>query len=62
MFTTGQFIFAVVFFIAFVVVIIFSYRKDIKLHRKYFKGTLYILMGFLLFIALLFVIKYFLKS
>lgn len=62
MFTTGQLIFAALFFVAFVVIIIFSYRKDIKLHRKYYKGTFYVLIGFLLFIALLFVIKAFLKS
>lgn len=62
MFTTGQLIFAVLFFIAFVVVIVFSYRKDLKLHRKYYKGTLYILIGFLLFIALLFVLKTALQS
>lgn len=62
MFTTGQLIFAALFFVAFVVIIIFSYRKDIKLHRKYYKGTFYVLIGFLLFIALLFLIKAFLKS
>lgn len=62
MFTTGQLIFAALFFIAFVVIIVFSYRKDVKLHRKYYKGTLYILLGFLLFIGLLFVIKTFLKG
>lgn len=62
MFTTGQLIFAVLFFIAFVVVIFFSYRKDLKLHRKYYKGTLFILLGFLLFIALLFALKTALQS
>lgn len=61
-FTTGQIVFAVLFFLAFVVIIFFSYRKDLKLHRKYYKGTLYILIGFLMFIGLLFVIKSFLKS
>lgn len=61
-FTTGQIVFAVLFFLAFVVIIFFSYRKDLKLHRKYYKGTFYILIGFLLFIGLLFVIKSFLKS
>lgn len=62
MFTTGQLIFAVLFFIVFVVVIIFSYRKDLKLHQKYYKGVLYILVGFLLFIALLFLLKTTLQS
>jgi len=62
MFTTGQLIFAIIFFVAFVVVIFFSYRKDLRLHKKYYKGTLYILAGFILFVLLLFVIKSFLKQ
>ncbi len=62
MFSTGQWIFAALFFVAFVGVIIFSYRKDIKLHRKYYKGTIFILLGFIGFILLLFVLKSFLKE
>ncbi len=62
MFTTGQLIFAIIFFVAFVVIIFFSYRKDLKLHKKYYKGTLYILLGFIAFVLLLFVIKTFLKQ
>ncbi|WP_029035288.1 hypothetical protein [Salinimicrobium terrae] len=62
MFSTGQIIFGILFFVAFVIVIIFSYRKDVKLHRKYYKGTLYILLGFIAFILLLFVLKTYLKG
>lgn len=62
MFSTGQWIFAAIFFVTFVVVIIYSYRKDIKLHRKYYKGSLFVLVGFLLFILLLFFIKGFLNK
>ena len=62
MFSTGQLIFAGLFFVVFVVIIIFSYRKDLALHRKYYKGTLYILVGFIVFILLLFVIKTYLKG
>lgn len=61
MFSTGQIIFAVLFFIVFVGVMIYSYRKDLKLHKKYYKGSLYILVGFLLFILMLFLLKDFLK-
>lgn len=61
MFTTGQWVFAILFFIAFVIIIFFSYRKDKDLHKKQYKGSIYILIGFLLFIGLLFVIKYFLN-
>lgn len=57
MFSTGQWIFAALFFVVFVAVIIYSYRKDIALHRKYFKGSIYVLIGFILFIILLFFIK-----
>ena len=62
MFSTGQIIFAALFFVAFVVVIFFSYREDLKLHRKYYNGTLYILFGFIAFIALLFLLKTYLKG
>ena len=61
MFSTGQLIFAAAFFVVFVVVIAFSYRKDIALHKKYYKGSLFVLLGFIVFIILLFVIKEFLK-
>lgn len=57
MFSTGQWIFAGCFVVAFIILMIFSYRKDIKLHRKYYKGSLYILIGFILFVLLLFVLK-----
>lgn len=61
MFSQGQLIFAVCFFIAFVIAMIFSYRKDIKTHKIFYKGNYKILIGFFIFIALLFVIKIFLK-
>ena len=53
--------FAAAFFVVFVIVIAFSYRKDIALHKKYYKGSLFVLLGFIVFIILLFVIKEFLK-
>ncbi|NJY64243.1 hypothetical protein HC174_15985 [Salinimicrobium sp. CDJ15-81-2] len=62
MFSTGQLIFAGLFFVVFVAVIFFSYRKDLKLHRKYYKGTFYILLGFIAFILLLFLMKLYLNG
>jgi hypothetical protein len=61
MFSTGQWIFAAVFFLCFMVAIIYSYRKDIALHKKYYSGSLFVLGGFFVFIVLLFVIKAYLK-
>ena len=57
MFSTGQWIFAGFFVIAFIIIMIFSYRKDIRLHQKYYKGSIYVLIGFIVFILLLFLIK-----
>ncbi|AXT56177.1 hypothetical protein D1815_10580 [Aquimarina sp. AD1] len=61
MFSTGQWIFAGCFVIAFIVLMIISYRKDLKLHRKYYKGSIFILVGFIIFILLLFVLKTYLR-
>ncbi|MDT0650713.1 hypothetical protein [Autumnicola edwardsiae] len=57
MFSTGQLIFAGFFVVAFVAAIIFSYRKDIALHRKYYKGSIFVLFGFIAFIGLLWLLK-----
>ncbi|MCM4158058.1 hypothetical protein DHD80_18860 [Gramella sp. AN32] len=62
MFSKAQWIFAGFFMIAFIILMIYSYRKDLKLHKKYYKGSTFILIGFLLFIALLFIIKIQLKD
>ena len=62
MFTTGQLVFAILFFIAFVIFVSLSYKKDRKLHQKEYKGSFWILIGFIAFVAILFGIKYYLKE
>ncbi len=61
MFSQGQLLFAGGFFITFVIAMIYSYRKDAKLHQTFYKDNYKILLGFILFIAILFVIKIFFK-
>ncbi|MCG9791107.1 hypothetical protein [Flavobacterium algicola] len=61
MFSSGQLVFAVCFFVAFVIAAIYSYRKDLALHKIYYKGNYKVLIGFLTFIGLLFVIKVYFK-
>ena len=39
MFSQGQLIFGLCFFIAFVIVMIFAYRKDLALHKIFYKGN-----------------------
>ena len=61
MFSTGQLFFAALFFIAFVIVMVYSYSKDKNLHQKFYKGNYKILIAFLLFIGFLFFIKIYFK-
>lgn len=62
MFSSGQLIFGACFFVAFVILISFMYRKDKLLHRKNYKGVKWILVGFLAFFLLLLAIKFGLKE
>lgn len=38
-FTTGRIIFIIFFVIAFISLMIYSYKKDIKNHERYYKGA-----------------------
>lgn len=38
-FSTGRIIFMILFVIAFIALMVYSYRKDIKNHERYYKGT-----------------------
>ena len=61
MFSQGQLVFAVCFFVAFVIAMIIAYRKDAKLHKIFYKGNYKILIGFIVFILILFLIKVYFK-
>lgn len=62
MFTTNQLIFAGVSFVVFVIAMIFLYKKDRPLHKKHYKGSIWILVGFIVFIGLLLLIKTVMKN
>lgn len=62
MFTQGQWIVAILFVIAFVVLMGYSYSKDKTLHKKHYKGSVWVLVGFVLFVLFLFGIKFLIKS
>ncbi len=61
MFTPGQIKFSIFFVIVFLITMVYVYRKDIQLHKTYYKGSLWVLIGFIAFIGLLFVLKTTLK-
>lgn len=62
MFSTGQIYFAVFFILTFIISMTAVYRKDLKAMKPFYKGTYWILIGFLCFIGLLFFIKYIMKE
>ena len=62
MFSPGQMIFALLFFVAFVGVLVLMYRRDRKWLRKQYKGTIWVLLLFIGFIILLLLLKYILKN
>ena len=52
MFSQGQTIFAILFAITFIIIIVFMYLKDKSTHKQQYKGVKWVLLGFLLFILL----------
>jgi hypothetical protein len=58
MFSSGQLIFGILFAIAFTVIIFFAYKKDLNLHRKYYKGSAWVLIAFIGFILMIAAIKF----
>lgn len=60
MFSNGQIIFGIIFAIVFISILIFAYRKDLKLHQKYYKGSAWILLVFIAFLLMIVGIKFFL--
>ncbi|AZQ58807.1 hypothetical protein EJ994_08295 [Maribacter sp. MJ134] len=62
MFSTGQIVFAILFALAFIIIIVFAYRKDLKLHQKNYQGVKWVGIFFVIFLFTLFIIKYFLKN
>ncbi|OBQ56466.1 membrane protein [Tamlana sp. s12] len=61
MFSKGQIIFGVLFFIVFAIIIAYTYRKDLKLHKRFYAGSYWMLIAFIAFIALISAIKFFFK-
>lgn len=50
--STGQLIFAALFIVAFLIGMIWAYRSDRAMNKTYYKGSVWVLAGVLLFIAM----------
>ncbi|KJD34401.1 membrane protein [Tamlana nanhaiensis] len=58
MFSKGQIVFGVLFFVVFAVIVGYQYRKDIKIHKRFYKGSFWVLLAFIAFIGLISAIKF----
>jgi hypothetical protein len=61
MFSQGQWIFAALFLLTFIIAAVFVYRKDAVMHKTFYKGSYKVLIAFLLFVAFLFFVKVYMK-
>ncbi len=59
MFSKGQIIFGIIFTIVFSIVLAYTYRKDLKLHKRFYAGSIWVLVAFICFILFISAIKYF---
>ena len=55
--TTGHWIFAGIFMFCFVLYLVWSYRKDLALHRQHYSGALYVFAGLVVVVFLFYVFK-----
>jgi hypothetical protein len=62
MFSSGQKLFALFFIIVFVAILVWSYRKDIKLHKIYYKKVWVVGLGISLVIAIFAIITFILHE
>lgn len=53
----GHIIFAIIFAVVFLVVIAIMYRKDLKLHRRYYKGSWMVIISVVVLIVIFLLLK-----
>lgn len=58
MFSNGQIVFGIIFFVVFAIIIGLTYRRDLKLHKRFYKGSIWVLFAFIGFIVLISAIKF----
>ena len=62
MFSKEQIIFGILFVIAFTIALVYAYRKDLNLHKRYYKGSIWVLVAFIAFLLFIVAIKFVLTN
>lgn len=55
-------VFALLFAVTFISVVVVMYRKDKKWHKTQYKGVSWVLLGFISFLIILLLLKYILRN
>lgn len=58
MFTDGQLLFAKIFIVSFVAFMIYLYRKDVKMHKRYYPNVWHVGLAVFLIIVLFAIITF----
>lgn len=58
-FTQGRIAFIIFFVVTFISILVYAYIKDKGLHNRYYKGTLFVLLGFFIFIISLVFLRFY---
>jgi len=62
MFSRGQLIFAVIFAVIFILFMIWSYIKDIRLHKYYYKNVWIVALGIFIVVSLFAILTFWLHK
>jgi len=57
MFSNGQLLFGLIFFISFLIIVSYSYKKDLKKLQGSYTGIKWVIIGFICFVTILVVLK-----
>ena len=57
MFSNGQLVFGLLFFVSFIIIVTYSYKKDLKKLNGTDKGIKWVVIGFIAFVSLLVILK-----
>ena len=57
MFSNGQLVFGLLFFVSFIIIVTYCYKKDLKKLNGTYKGIKWVVIGFIAFVSLLVILK-----
>ena len=57
MFSNGQLVFGLLFFVSFIIIVTYSYKKDLKKLNGSYKGIKWVIIGFIAFVSFLVILK-----